>query len=789
MAGDPRIRGEHEDKRYADWDRAGSSPHTRGARARTLCVRGPLGIIPAYAGSTRRRRPPASSSRDHPRIRGEHKAASVVPDSILGSSPHTRGAPGGDGRSVLSGGIIPAYAGSTRRRWTKCSIRRDHPRIRGEHPLTFICASHRDGSSPHTRGARLRLVTHPGRRIIIPAYAGSTVHPGRWSPAPADHPRIRGEHGDRRRVSLGRQVSSPHTRGARIHAAARRWPSDHPRIRGEHRQEGRRQGLVWGSSPHTRGARHPGEVCPKRPGIIPAYAGSTSRRPRRTDGRGDHPRIRGEHVDPLGAFVDLQDHSRIRGEHRQEGRRQGLVWGSSPHTRGARHPGEVCPKRPGIIPAYAGSTSRRPRRTDGRGDHPRIRGEHVDPLGAFVDLQDHSRIRGEHSGYRRLVSSPMGSSPHTRGAPDCGQARQFGDGIIPAYAGSTAARGESRTTRSDHPRIRGEHRHKGEGAAFRTGSSPHTRGAREPAGLVRRERRIIPAYAGSTKRAALKSGDLKDHPRIRGEHDVLDCRPPATSGSSPHTRGAPPRKHSTIATSRIIPAYAGSTRRCRWLSCPGRDHPRIRGEHNQEDPHPRRSRGSSPHTRGAPTSSHWPVTLSRIIPAYAGSTAPLVAGPLAPMGSSPHTRGARGAEGVDRAVGRIIPAYAGSTGSTAVSGSATWDHPRIRGEHSHPTSKGLSSQGSSPHTRGAPSTCRFWRRRSRIIPAYAGSTGSTCSAGRWLADHPRIRGEHRDCAPRARTRSADHPRIRGEHSGLVGGRAARWGSSPHTRGARIRGSG
>ena len=157
------------------------------------------------------------------------------------------------------------------------------------------------------------------------------------------------------------------------------------------------------------------------------------------------------------------------------------------------------------------------------------------------------------------------------------------------------------------------------------------------------------------------------------------------------------------------------------------------------------------------------MTLSRIIPAYAGSTAPLVAGPLAPMGSSPHTRGARGAEGVDRAVGRIIPAYAGSTGSTAVSGSATWDHPRIRGEHSHPTSKGLSSQGSSPHTRGAPSTCRFWRRRSRIIPAYAGSTGSTCSAGRWLADHPRIRGEH---------------------SGLVGGRAARWGSSPHTRGAR-----
>ena len=47
MAGDPRIRGEHEDKRYADWDRAGSSPHTRGAQP---AMAGPMraaGIIPA----------------------------------------------------------------------------------------------------------------------------------------------------------------------------------------------------------------------------------------------------------------------------------------------------------------------------------------------------------------------------------------------------------------------------------------------------------------------------------------------------------------------------------------------------------------------------------------------------------------------------------------------------------------------------------------------------------------------------------------------------------------------
>ena len=52
MAGDPRIRGDHEDKRYADWDRAGSSPHTRGAPAAITSARRPPPIIPAYAGST-----------------------------------------------------------------------------------------------------------------------------------------------------------------------------------------------------------------------------------------------------------------------------------------------------------------------------------------------------------------------------------------------------------------------------------------------------------------------------------------------------------------------------------------------------------------------------------------------------------------------------------------------------------------------------------------------------------------------------------------------------------------
>ena len=155
MAGDPRIRGEHEDKRYADWDRAGSSPHTRGARARTLCVRGPLGIIPAYAGSTGERSGFRPTPRDHPRIRGEHGVYDGVVEFTDGSSPHTRGAPRRGSESPAAGV--------------------DHPRIRGEHPFLVGRACGPPGSSPHTRGARVARIRPRMRARIIPAYAGSTA--------------------------------------------------------------------------------------------------------------------------------------------------------------------------------------------------------------------------------------------------------------------------------------------------------------------------------------------------------------------------------------------------------------------------------------------------------------------------------------------------------------------------------------------------------------------------------------------------------------------------------------
>ena len=51
-------------------------------------------------------------------------------------------------------GIIPAYAGSTLRGDWRQGIYEDHPRVCGEHLSGMLMASGRMGSSPRMRGAR-----------------------------------------------------------------------------------------------------------------------------------------------------------------------------------------------------------------------------------------------------------------------------------------------------------------------------------------------------------------------------------------------------------------------------------------------------------------------------------------------------------------------------------------------------------------------------------------------------------------------------------------------------------
>ena len=92
------------------------------------------------------------------------------------------------------------------------------------------------------------------------------------------------------------------------------------------------------------------------------------------------------------------------------------------------------------------------------------------------------------------------------------------------------------------------------------GSSPHTRGARGRTTPTGNATRIIPAYAGSTKIRPSRVRRTSDHPRIRGEHIYNNLKVPEQAGSSPHTRGAHRQDRDPRAVAGIIPAYAGSTR-------------------------------------------------------------------------------------------------------------------------------------------------------------------------------------------------------------------------------------
>ena len=359
------------------------------------------GIIPACAGST--------------------KPSSVMLVNFPGSSPHARGAP-------------PLPSSRSRAPW-------DHPRMRGEHLLRQhegsryqgiipACAGSTSmkramsspiwGSSPHARGAPARCGGRAKRGGIIPACAGSTSSLVLLRQLAEDHPRMRGEHRSglcRCRPSRG---SSPHARGALGVGAEHERPRgiipacagsttwqglatgyarDHPRMRGEHGSFKTGCAVWWGSSPHARGA-------PRKAWALRARSV-------------DHPRMRGEHYVLLAE--DLRRDGIIPACAGSTRARIGIRFarlGSSPHARGAR--------------SIRACSIRR------RRDHPRMRGEHErPPYPPTVPVGIIPACAGSTSLPDTATLSPLGSSPHARGAPTPHLPACLSPRIIPACAGST----------------------------------------------------------------------------------------------------------------------------------------------------------------------------------------------------------------------------------------------------------------------------------------------------------------------------------------------------------------
>ena len=171
------------------------------------------GIIPAYAGNTLADSPRPTVRRDHPRVCGEHALTAIITGIQTGSSPRMRGTPYRWCSRRAMRGIIPAYAGNTwsdSARWQETG---DHPRVCGEH---YSCVSDEEcgtGSSPRMRGTRSAQCRSPCRRGIIPAYAGNTRAYRQWCAWSRDHPRVCGEHRNRRSKVWDLRGSSPRMRG------------------------------------------------------------------------------------------------------------------------------------------------------------------------------------------------------------------------------------------------------------------------------------------------------------------------------------------------------------------------------------------------------------------------------------------------------------------------------------------------------------------------------------------------------------------------------------------------
>ena len=274
----------------------------RGTLLRVRAERQSTGIIPAYAGNTTIFCHTISSHRDHPRVCGEHVGHGAHEGDCEGSSPRMRGTRERNASQACRNGIIPAYAGNTYFSRNPSTDKRDHPRVCGEHPAATNRDDLRCGSSPRMRGTpdlHGKLADHLG---IIPAYAGNTVVMVVTVWTPWDHPRVCGEHEIKSKQLYGIEGSSPRMRGTPIacrtrsalagiipayagnttsYAATRSKTRDHPRVCGEHLVMLSNFRCTPGSSPRMRGTLHGVPVGGAQFGIIPAYAGNTSLPPAR----------------------------------------------------------------------------------------------------------------------------------------------------------------------------------------------------------------------------------------------------------------------------------------------------------------------------------------------------------------------------------------------------------------------------------------------------------------------------------------------------------------------------
>ncbi len=189
----PRTRGEKGSPQSQLCRGKGSPPHTRGKVHPAEAEHRRSRITPAHAGKSVFIRCGDTLRRDHPRTRGEKHFGYSVVQLFAGSPPHTRGKGSSSNATATSFGITPAHAGKSFSNREAMRKYEDHPRTRGEKYCPEIGIGENIGSPPHTRGKVHPAEAEHRRSRITPAHAGkSAVEYVRVGHA-EDHPRTRGE--------------------------------------------------------------------------------------------------------------------------------------------------------------------------------------------------------------------------------------------------------------------------------------------------------------------------------------------------------------------------------------------------------------------------------------------------------------------------------------------------------------------------------------------------------------------------------------------------------------------
>ena len=232
------------------------------------------------------------------------------------------------------------------------------------------------------------------------------------------------------------------------------------------------------------------------------------------------------------------------------------------------------------------------------------------------------------------------------------------------------------------------------------------------------------------------------HPRVRGDHAVVDDVGEVGEGPPPRTRGPHAQDRGACQGYRSTPAYAGTTPIGPPTSIALRVHPRVRGDHLLEDRRPAADPGPPPRTRG-PRDKGWigpggtkvhprvrgdqlaheaAMSCRQVHPRVRGDHYVLRGRSGAIVGPPPRTRGPRLRSQRDQERARSTPAYAGTTLRMSTTAETITVHPRVRGDHGIGTARTPFRIGPPPRTRGPPAKRDAAQTLTGSTPAYAGTT-------------------------------------------------------------------